>query len=107
MSEMKTDREYTESTLSWAPKGPGEYIRCDILQEKHITQSQLAALLGVERRTVSELVNGHRAVSTEMALRLSHLTGTSPELWLNLQTRLDLWHAKREKVWVKDQVTPL
>jgi len=43
---------------------------------------------------VNELVRERRALSPEMALRLSGLFSNSPEFWLNLQRSLDLWQAQ-------------
>ena len=57
--------------------------------------SKLAAHLGVSRVTLSRLLNGNSGVSAEMALKLSEALGTSPELWLNMQTQFDLWHVSR------------
>jgi addiction module HigA family antidote len=44
---------------------------------------------------MNELLRGRRAVSPEMALRLSRLFGNSPEFWLNAQRAVDLWDAAR------------
>jgi antitoxin HigA-1 len=58
-----------------------------------ISITDLADNLGVARKTVSQLVNGHMGVSAEMALRLGKAFNTTPELWLNLQRNYDLWQA--------------
>lgn len=58
-----------------------------------ISITALADNLGVARKTVSQLVNGHMGVSAEMALRLGKAFTTTPELWLNMQWNYDLWHA--------------
>jgi addiction module HigA family antidote len=74
------------------PAHPGEILR------EHIGAmpvTRLASHLGVSRVTLSRLLNGTSGVSAEMALRLSEALGTSPELWLNLQTQFDLWQASR------------
>jgi len=47
----------------------------------------------VSRQSINELLRGGRAVSPEMALRLSRLFGNSPEFWLNAQRAVDLWDA--------------
>ena len=76
------------------PTHPGIYIAWGLLKDYGFTQQQLADELGVSRRTVSQLVNGQRGVTADMALRLGRLTKTSPEYWLNLQTAVDLWEAE-------------
>lgn len=75
------------------PIHPGEFIREDILEEFGLTQTELALKLGVSRRTINQLVNEQRGVSADMALRLGKLTGTTAQLWLNLQMAIDLWDA--------------
>lgn len=75
------------------PTHPGEFIREDILEEFGLTQTELAQKLGVSRRTINQLVNEQRGVSADMALRLGRLTGTTAQLWLNLQMAIDLWDA--------------
>ena len=83
------------------PAHPGEILR------EHMgamTVSNLAAHLGVSRVTLSRLLNGNAGVSADMALRLSEALGTSPELWLNLQTQFDLWQASRLR---RKKVAPL
>jgi addiction module HigA family antidote len=62
------------------------------------------AHLGVSRVTLSRLLNGNSGVSAEMALKLSEALGTSPELWLNMQTQFDLWQVSRRK---RKRVAPL
>jgi addiction module HigA family antidote len=70
-------------------------LREDFLPEYRLTVSGLAEALNVSRQSVNELLRGRRAVSPEMALRLSRLFGNSPELWLNAQRAVDLWDAAR------------
>ena len=78
------------------PIHPGEMLREDFLAEYGLTVSSLAAELGVSRQTVNELLRERRAVSPEMALRLSRFFGNSPEFWLNAQRAVDLWDAAQE-----------
>ena len=90
------------------PTHPGEFIREDVLNEFGLTQTELAQRLGVSRRTVNQLVNGKRGLTADMALRLGQLTGTTPQLWLNLQMTLDLWEAAHEAhAKPFDQVEPV
>src|SRR4030067_3382940 len=67
------------------PPHPGEMLREDFLPDYGLTASGLAEALGVSRQTINELLRGRRAVSTDMALRLSRLFGNTPEVWLNAQ----------------------
>lgn len=76
------------------PTHPGEALREDFMPDYGLTVSGLADSLGVSRQTVNELLRERRALSPEMALRLSALFGNSPEFWLNLQRAVDLWDAQ-------------
>ena len=75
------------------PVHPGEILKEMYLHPLEISVTGLADNLGVARKTVSQLVNGHMGVSAEMALRLAKAFNTTPELWLNMQRNYDLWHA--------------
>ena len=58
--------------------------------------TRVAQVLGVSRKTLSELINGRSGISPEMAIRLSKAFRTTPEFWLNLQQQYDLWHAEQK-----------
>ena len=78
------------------PTHPGALLREDILPATGLTQTELAAMLGVSRRTVSEIVNERRSVTTDVAHRLARTFDTSPEFWLRLQQSVDLWETLQE-----------
>jgi antitoxin HigA-1 len=73
------------------PVHPGELVKDMVLPELGITQGEFAEKLGVSRRTVNELLNEHRPVTPDMAVRLSRLIGSSPSFWLRMQQAVDLW----------------
>lgn len=58
-----------------------------------LTQKELARRLGVSQRLVSELIRERRAMTADMAIRLSRVFKTTPDIWLNLQKGVDLWDA--------------
>lgn len=58
-----------------------------------LSVATLAKRLGVSRQSVNEVVRERRAVSTETAMRLGRLFGTSAEYWLNLRRNVDLWES--------------
>jgi antitoxin HigA-1 len=74
------------------PLHPGEVI-LDILEDLEITQTRFADILGVSRRTVNEIVKGRRPVTVDMAIRIGKALGNGPQLWLNLQQKVDIWDA--------------
>ena len=69
--------------------------------------SSLAEALGVSRQTINELLRERRAVTPEMALRLSRLFGNTPEFWLNAQRAVDLWDAARAIRTSMGRIKPL
>lgn len=75
------------------PTHPGEMLREDFLPDYGLSVAGLAEAAGVSRQSINELLRGRRAVSPEMALRLSRLFGNSAEFWLNAQRAVDLWDA--------------
>lgn len=77
------------------PTHPGKIIKEDYLKPLSITITELAAILGVSRKTLSKITNERGAITPDMALRLSRAFDTSPELWLTLQKKYDLWEAER------------
>ena len=79
------------------PPHPGEVIRGLCLEPLELSVTEAAAGLGVSRKTLSAILNGHAGISPEMALRLSIAFDTTPESWLNQQTQYDLWAAKKAK----------
>ena len=77
------------------PIHPGEILREEFLKPYGMTQTAFSKRIGVSRKHISEIVNCRKGISTDIALRLSRLFGTSPELWLNGQVAWDVWHAMR------------
>lgn len=89
------------------PTHPGEMLREDFLPDYGLTVSRFAEALGVSRQTVNELLRERRALSPEMALRLSRLFGNSAEFWLNAQRAVDLWQAARHIKRQINHISPL
>lgn len=83
-------------TVLRRPIHPGEMLREDFMPDYGLTVAALAEAAGVSRQSVNELLRGRRALSPEMALRLSRLFGNSPEFWLNAQRAVDLWDAAQK-----------
>jgi addiction module HigA family antidote len=77
------------------PPHPGEIIRDLCLKPLGLTVTQAAQGLGVARKTLSLLLNGHAGLSPEMAVRLSQAFGRSPESWLQLQVQFDIAQVKK------------
>jgi len=75
------------------PVGVGETLTEEFLVPMKLTQGALAEAMGVERKLVNEICNGRRSVTADTALMLARVFGNSPDFWLNVQRRTDLWLA--------------
>jgi len=80
---------------TWAVKVGGNWQLC--LEPLNLTVTDAARSLGVSRKALSSIVNGHAGISQEMAVRLSIAFNTSAESWLNQQLQYDLWHAEKHR----------
>ena len=88
------------------PTHPGAIIRHDYMEPLGLTVTALAAHLGISRKHLSQVLNERAGVTSGMALRLAGAFNTSPELWLNLQRKRDLWEAEnRTSGW--ELISPL
>lgn len=87
------------------PKHPGQLVKSMCLEPLGLSVTEAAKALKVSRPTLSKLLNGHMAISPEMAIRLAIVFKTSEELWINLQAGYSLWEAN--KVRSKLHLKPL
>jgi addiction module HigA family antidote len=78
------------------PLHPGEILKEVYLEPLGLSITEVAQKLAVTRNTLSQILNGHRGISIEMALRLSKAFNTSEQLWLGMQQDYDLWQAKQK-----------
>ena len=79
-----------KSSRRQPPIHPGEILLEEFLKPLGLSQYRTARELGVPPRRINEIVLGKRSISADTALRLSRFLGTSPQFWLNLQSRYDL-----------------
>lgn len=89
------------------PTHPGEMLLEEFLVPMGITQKDLADSILVPYQRVNELINGKRGITPSTALRLARYFNTSPDFWLNLQLRWDLYHAARKEAGNLDRIQPL
>ncbi len=87
--------------MMYNPPHPGEVLNELCLQPLGLTVTRAAKALGITRKTLSQLLNGHIGVSPVMAIRLALATSTTAESWLNMQAAYDLWKAKKENKRLK------
>lgn len=79
------------------PPHPGEVIKELYLEPLELSVTAAAKALGVSRKTLSAVINGHAGVSPEMAIRLSIAFNTSAESWVNQQAQYELWQAEQNR----------
>lgn len=89
------------------PAHPGEILREDILPHAKLTQTKLARLLRVSRRTVNEIVRERRPVTPDLAHRLAIAFNTTPEFWLNLQQAVEIWEELQAHKREYEHIKPL
>src|SRR6266540_2731438 len=94
---MKTITRRETAMLMHNPPHPGEVLRDLCLEPLGLSVTAAAKALGVSRKTLSTLLNGHAGVSPEMAIRLSIAFETSAESWLQQQLHYDLWQAEQRR----------
>ena len=80
------------------PPHPGIVVLHDCIEPLGLTITDAAAALHVTRTTLSELVNGKRGISPEMAVRLEQVFGGSAESWLLQQLQYDLSQMKPHSI---------
>ena len=85
------------------PVSVGEMLKAEFLDPLGLTQGQLAEAMGVSRKHVNELCMNRRALTADTALILARVFGNSPDFWLNVQRRNDIWSAlhspeRRERI---------
>ncbi|MEI8128325.1 MAG: HigA family addiction module antitoxin [bacterium] len=77
------------------PPHPGEILLEEYIRPLELSVSSFALKIGTSRKNLSKIVNEKVGISPEMALKLAKALGTSPEIWLRLQLKYDLWQAKQ------------
>ena len=80
------------------PIPPGEILKEDFMAPLGLSINALARALAVPANRISGIVNGTRAISADTALRLGKYFGTSPEIWLDLQSDYEL-RVARQTTW--------
>ena len=88
------------------PAHPGEVIRELCLKPLNLTVTAAAEALGVTRKALSDLLNGHSGLSPDMAIRLEKVGWSSADHWLRMQLQRDLWEARQRADKIKVRRLP-
>lgn len=89
------------------PMHPGEMLLEEFLIPMNLSQRDLADGIRVPYQRVNRLVNGRRGITPGTALRLARFLGTTPDLWMNLQIRWDLFHAQEAEKIELQRIRPV
>ncbi len=91
---------------SRAPTHPGEMLLEEFLLPMHITQRDLANAIHVPYQRINDIVNGRRGITPSTALRLARFFGMSPDFWMNLQLRWDMYFAQQDEQKILQEIRP-
>ena len=78
------------------PTHPGEILRETALPALGRSKVEIAALLGISRQHLNDILSEKKPVTPAMAVRIGKLLGNGPNLWVRMQATYDTWHATRE-----------
>jgi antitoxin HigA-1 len=98
---MSTTTDKNQHLTMKNPPHPGFVVLRECIEPLGLTITDAAEALNVTRNTLSELVNGKRGISPEMAVRLSKVFGGTEEGWLLQQAQYDLAHVRRGRLKLK------
>ena len=88
------------------PTHPGEMLLEEFLKPMGISQKELADSIKVPFQRVNEIVHGRRGISPSTSLRLAKFFGTSPDFWLNLQQKYELYYTQKKESEVLEEIKP-
>ena len=89
------------------PPHPGAILKELYMKPAKMSGTFFADKLGVDRKTISRLINARSGITAEMALRLGKLLNTSPDMWLGIQLDYDLWHAAQTHQSTLRSIAPM
>lgn len=82
------------SFVKLPPMHPGEVLREEFLVPFGLTAYTVAKAIGVPRTRIERIANETVGITGDTAVRLSAYFGTTPEFWMNLQSRYELLTAQ-------------
>jgi addiction module HigA family antidote len=85
---------------------PGTILYEEFMEPLGITSYRLSKEIKVQQTAVSQIINGRRRITVDMALRLSRYFGNSAQFWLNLQNHYDLESEMEKKEYLINEIVP-
>lgn len=89
------------------PTHPGPILEEHYIKPLDIDKSVLADAAGISRNTLYKILRGDSRITAKVAIRLSKALKTTPELWLNLQQKYDVWEAEHDKALRSENIRPI
>jgi len=77
------------------PVHPGKILLEGYMKERKIGISEMGEALGISRNQISGIVNGRKGITSQTAIKIAEVTGSTAQLWPNLQNRYDIWHQSK------------
>jgi len=101
------DKVLSVTKRKLCPSHPGVILKNFFLDELNITITDFAKVVDVSRKAISAIVNQHKNITPEMAVRFSIALNTTADIWLNLQKNYDLWQTVHGNKTVFDKIKPI
>ena len=79
-----------------APTHPGAILREDVFPTLGISVTEFARHLKISRQTLHAVLAERSAITPELALRVGAFLGNGPQLWIEMQSKYDLWQAEQK-----------
>lgn len=89
------------------PTHPGEMLLEEFLIPMELTQKALADAILVPYQRINDIVNGRRGITPSTALRLAKFFNTSPDFWMNVQLRWEMYFAAKEEKSILNKISPM
>ena len=77
------------------PSHPGALLR-EVIPATGKSKAEIAALLGISRQHLYDILRERKPVSPSVAVRLGKLFGDGADVWVRMQGAHDTWHAERK-----------
>ncbi len=88
------------------PTHPGEILLKEFLSPMGLTQRELSEAIHIPYHRINDLVHGRRKITPSTALRLAKFFGMTPDFWMNMQLRWDLYFAQKEEMNILQEIQP-
>jgi len=89
------------------PTHPGEMLLEEFLNPMSLTQRELADAIHVPYQRINDIVNGRRGITPSTALRLAKYFNMTPDFWMNVQLRWDMYFAQQNETKILEAIEPL